>query len=206
MRAKWADSAAAQAHGATLGGDTLAAFAAPSLMVAPWQELDFAKFADADAEREMALLHEVVYAVRNIRGEMKITPGVPASVMLVCPDAAARRVLKANGGFFHTLTNIRTLDIVEQAEPPAFAATGMAKGIVVFVELPEELRGQEMERLRKELARLTGERDRLGGKLSNEGFTSRAPADVVEKERAKLRQMEEEHAQIEGKLAKLTGA
>jgi valyl-tRNA synthetase len=175
-------------------------------MLAPWNGFDASKFIDDDAERHMDLLQEVVYTIRNIRGEMKMGPGTAALVMLVCADDATRAILQEDAAFFGTLTNLSELRILREADPPAFAATGVVRGIVVFVELPSEMRQQEIERLQKEIARTAGDRERLTAKLGNESFTSRAPAQVVEKEREKLRHLEAEGRSLEEKLARIQEA
>jgi valyl-tRNA synthetase len=105
----------------------------------------------------MNVLQQVLYAVRNIRGEMRITPGVAASILLVTPDEAVRKLLNDHANFFTTLTNVKSLSVKETAEAPAFAATAVAAGVTVSVELPEELRGQERDRLQKEVEKLEKE-------------------------------------------------
>jgi valyl-tRNA synthetase len=68
---------------------------------------------------------------------------------------------------------------------------------------PGELRDQERKRLEKERARLAGGIKSIEAKLSNESFTARAPAQVVESERARLAQHSLELGEVESKLAAL---
>ena len=102
--------------------------------------------------------------------------------------------------FGSAMTNIRSLRIKEKADAPKFASTAVAAGVVIYVELPEELRDQEASRLEKEIARLVGERTRLESKLSNESFSSKAPAAVIDKERAKLAAFADEERKLQEKL------
>ncbi len=205
-----ADSAGAPAGvsdtegGRTLGEQSLTALKAPSLIVCRWIDLDAASFAEDDAVRQVTVLQEVLYAIRNIRGEMRIPPGVAAAIVMACPDAAKREILSGHTEFFTTLTNVKSLAVTETAEPPAFAATAVAAGVTVNVELPEELRGQERERLQKEVDRITKDCDRLEGKLNNPNFAAKAPADVILKEKEKLAAQKNELEQLKAKLAALS--
>jgi valyl-tRNA synthetase len=186
-----------------LGARAMLAMESASVMIAPWNDFAPDELIDEEAEQKVGALQQVLYAVRNIRGEMKIQPATAANVLLIAGDGGTRELLEQQSGFLTTMTNIRSLDIQAQAEPPAFAATAVAAGVTIFVELPEEMRAQEATRLEKEIARLTGEQSRLEAKLNNESFTAKAPAAVIEKERAKLDQLATEAQQLEGKLAAL---
>lgn len=187
----------------TLGARSLQALESKSIMISPWVTFDPEQLKDPAAEAQTEILQQVLYAVRNIRGEMRIPPGIAASILLVTSDAGTRDLLVKRGNFFTTLTNIKSLRIKEAAEPPAFAATAVAAGVTIFVELPEELQGQERERLQKEVARLEKECDRLVAKLANSSFTSKAPADVITKEQEKLTAQKNELDQLRAKLGML---
>ena len=187
----------------TLGARCLSAMESASIMISPWLDFDAQKLVDADTEKQWSLMQAVLYAVRNIRGEMRIPPGMGAAITLVSTDPAVRELLEANSGFFTTLTNVKSLKIVEEAAASAFAATAVASGITVSVELPDELRGQEKDRLQKEVVKLEKECERMVGKLANPNFTSKAPADVILKEKEKLAGLNGELAQLKEKLALL---
>ena len=189
----------------SLGAQTIGAFGAANIVVAPWNDPPSAALVDEPAEQAMDLLQELVYTIRNIRGEMKMQPAVSADVLLVAPDPSSRTTLETNAGFFRTLTNIKDLRIAPDAQAPPFAATGSTRGIAVYVELPREMMQQEIERLRKELEQASANRERQEAKLANEAFTAKAPPKVVEKEREKLQQMVEEQARLSEKLARISG-
>ncbi|PKO19528.1 valine--tRNA ligase [candidate division BRC1 bacterium HGW-BRC1-1] len=191
--------------GQTLGAESAKAFSSTFLMTAPWPTFDPQSYIDEAAETQLELLQEVIYTIRNIRGEMKMGPGIAATIRMAAPDQPTLEALRRDTAFFHALTNLKTLemDMEGAVSSPAFAATGMARGVMIYVELPEEMKQQECQRLEKEVARLAGEVTRLGAKLSNESFTAKAPAAVVEKEREKLFTLQEEHDTITKKLALL---
>lgn len=201
MREKWGRGSAPAED--TVGSRALEAFTSASIMIAPWNSFAPAEFLDEEAEASMSLLQEVIYTIRNIRGEMKIPLGVPASVSLIAPDGCARAILERERPFFSTLTNLRALRVEAQAEPPAAASMAVTNGITVYVELPSEMLEQEAARLRKELVRVDAERKSIEKKLSNEGFVSKAPPQVVQKEREKLDRLAQEYEQIDAKLQRL---
>src|SRR5690606_1187588 len=93
-------------HSDTLGSRTLGALESSSIMIAPWVAFDTNLLKDKAAVDQMNVLQQVLYAVRNIRGEMRITPGVAASILLVTPDEAVRKLLNDHANFFTTLTNV----------------------------------------------------------------------------------------------------
>ncbi|MCX7019219.1 MAG: valine--tRNA ligase [bacterium] len=181
----------------------LSAFELPNIIVAPWNRGPTEPLIDQAAEDDMALLQEVIYTIRNIRGEMKIQPGAAANVLLVTPDNETRGVLEAHPDFFKTLTNIRALEITADASAPAVAASGVARGVTVYVELPQEMRQQEIERMKKEIEQTAANRAKQETKLANDAFTSKAPSKVIEKERDRLRQLADAEQRLKEKLASL---
>ncbi|MBX7244052.1 MAG: valine--tRNA ligase [Candidatus Sumerlaeaceae bacterium] len=204
MREKWGGRLGSiTSSGDTLGDRTLRAFEASHLIVAPWNDFAPADLLDEQTESGMDVLQEVIYAIRNIRGEIKIPPGTAANILLVSPDEAKCKFLRTQSGFFRSLTNIGDLRTEMAAEPPANAATATVAGVSIYLEMPSEMREQEVARLEKELSRLATECGRQEGKLSNEAFVGKAPAAVVDKEREKLRKLGEELAQVQEKLAKI---
>lgn len=198
-----AEAGEAPATADTLGQSTLQALQSPSIMLAPWVDFAAEGYVDARQADELAQLQEIIYAIRNIRGEMRMQPGTAANILLVCPEESRCEFLRGHHRFFATLTNLKNLTVQTKAEPPAFSATAVAAGVTVFVELPEEMRAQERDRLQKEVDRLNKEAERLEAKLSNANFTAKAPAEVILKEKEKLAGLRNEQTQLKEKLAAL---
>ncbi|WP_347232898.1 hypothetical protein [Pseudomonas aeruginosa] len=92
------------------------------------------------------------------------------------------------------LESIRVLEAGEEAPMSATALVGDMEVLVPMAGLIDK--SAELGRLDKEIQRLEGEVKRVGGKLSNEGFVAKAPADVIEKERAKLAEAEQALAKL----------
>ena len=130
-----------------------------------------AELEDAEAQRVLERTRLAVSAVRSFRAESKVNGELEGRV----PEGVDLEV-------FSALTGVRTVEDLDGS----FNATLPAGDVVVEVALSEELRREEIERLRKEISRVEGEVRRAEGKLSNERFVERAPSAVVANEREKL--------------------
>lgn len=208
MHQRWG-STAEGLGGTTLGAKMLESLSRESIMVAPWNhfsEQEAGAWVDTEAAACVELLQDIVYAIRNIRGEMKVPPATATAVHLVAPELETREILQRHADFIRRLVNVRSLDVHAALTPAASSATAVAGPVVVHVELPEEMVAAEIARLEKELARLGELVENQRAKLANETFVSRAPAAVVAKEKSKLEQLELEREQYEQKLRHLKEA
>ena len=135
---------------------------------------------DAAADARMALLKEIVVACRALRGEMKLSPAqrVP---LIAAGDAALLADLRR---YLLPLAKLSEVRIVDEL-PASDAPTGVAGGCKLMLHIEVDP-AAERERLGREIARLEGEVAKATAKLGNEGFVARAPAAVVEQERARL--------------------
>jgi valyl-tRNA synthetase len=130
-----------------------------------------AELEDAEAQRVLERTRLAVSAVRSFRAESKVDGELEGRA----PEGVDLEV-------FSALTGVRTVEDLDGS----FKATLLAGDVVVEVALSEELRREEIERLRNEISRVEGEVRRAEGKLSNERFVERAPSAVVASEREKL--------------------
>ena len=158
---------------------------AASLMAADWPTA--VGRVDDDARDRFAVVQGLVREVHRFRSQLRIAPSVRIELDVVAEDARARDVLAAHGGLVVALAGLGRLDVVERLPEgdqrssivfPAGRASVPLAG-VIDVEA-------EAARLADERDRAVGEVARLEGKLANEGFVTRAPADVVAKERERL--------------------
>ncbi len=155
-----------------------------SIMVASYPRVAAAAVA-SDAEREMTVLVQVITAVRNIRGEMRVAPGATLDVRLR-PAPEHTEVLGGHRALVEALARCRlTLD------PRATRPSGSALAVVGRSELYVMLAGVvdfagERVRLDKEIRRATEQIAFFEAKLGRPDFVERAPAEVVTKERERL--------------------
>ncbi len=152
---------------------------------------------DAQAEGDIEWLKSVMLAVRNIRAEMNIGPGKPIPLYLANSSAEDRRRLQVNETTLSKLARLESISTLGAGQEAPMSATALVGDLQVLVPMAGLIdTTAELARLDKEIARLQGEIKRVAGKLGNEGFVAKAPADVIEKERAKQAEYEQALAQF----------
>jgi valyl-tRNA synthetase len=155
-----------------------------SIMTAPFPKAD-STLADPQAEEEMALIMEVTTAIRNIRGEMNISPAAQMKAMIYGPERLLSLIDK-HGRYIEDLARLSQLALRQTGKRPRLAASAVVHDLEIFLPLEAVLDFQEeSRRLQKEIGKLEPELARTKRKLANEDFLGRAPAEVVAKEREK---------------------
>ena len=170
-----------------------------SIMIAPYPRASEAGV-DVMAEREMALLMQAVTTIRNIRGEMRISPAQTLDAT-VKAAAADERLLREHATLIGTLARARVV-IEPQASRPRSSALGVAGQSEVYVHLEGLVDlAAERQRLEKEIKRVGEAIAFTRGKLARPDFTERAPAEIVDREREKLGEQEALHAKLVASLS-----
>ena len=172
-----------------------------SVMTAPWPTGEDVWLNEAD-EAAMAAIMEVIKAVRNMRAEVNAAPGKKSEAILHVSDAAQQAVFAANDGYLRALADAEPVTILSAtAKKPENAMTAVAGGVEIYLPLKDLIDVEkETARLAKDLEGLTKEIARTEGKLANEKFVAKAPAEVVAKEREKLQSYEEKKRVVEERL------
>ncbi len=156
-----------------------------SLVVAPWP-LPREEHRDERAEDEMAVLQEVITCLRRLRSEMGVRPNVELEAVAVPLHEWRRELLQEHAVYVTSQARLSSLRLLGEVDDPAAYARGVAAGVEVFIPLKGEAFSEEVERIRREIARLEEEASRFQAKLSNDQFLAKAPPDVIRKERKKL--------------------
>ncbi len=188
-------------------GDMQDALKTDSLVIAPWLSVDErVDIITPAAENRMNLIQNLIRTARNIRGEMNVPPGEEVDLKIFAPTTESVATLEAHRNYFETLLRLGSFTIQQGAagKEKGFHSVGVEGDIVVAVKLPESLREREIERLQKEIDKLETEQKAVQKKLSNENFISKAPADVVEKEKKRLQRVQTELEKIREKMVELT--
>jgi len=174
-----------------------------SIMVSEFPAPDEAA-SDPDAEREMALIMEVITRIRNIRGEMNIAPSQKLKATLAVPADDMQATLEKGRVYVMNLANLESLTITGETTEPKGAATAVAGPVQVYVFLAGviDIAGEE-SRLQKELARVGKDLAFVSRKLANPEFLAKAAESVVGKERARARELGEKQAALEAARKRL---
>jgi valyl-tRNA synthetase len=151
-------------------------------MVAAWPAPDPA-MADEDAERGFAILQDLVTEVRKFRSQNNIAPSARFELVVASSE---RALLTEQAELVASLAGLSALVVVDELEERSGTSTIVFGAGQAQVELTGliDVEG-ELDRLRKELAKAEGDLQRVEGKLANASFVDRAPAEVVDRERAK---------------------
>ncbi|THG79771.1 valine--tRNA ligase [Pseudomonas sp. A-1] len=175
----------------------------PTLMLQPWPVANEARI-DAAAEADIAWVKDFMLGVRQIRGEMKISMAKRIDVVLANASDEDQRRLAAFEPLIAKLAKLESVRVLAASEEAPLAATALVGDMQVLVPMAGLIdKDAELARLDKELARLEGEVKRVGGKLANEGFVAKAPAEVLDKERAKLAEAEQALAKLAEQRARI---
>jgi valyl-tRNA synthetase len=176
-----------------------------SITTASWPVVDPA-LSDEKASSEMKLLVEIIRSVRNIRAEVNTPLSKKIKMMLKAKDESVLAVLENNRSYIERFCNPEELVIAVDIDAPEKAMTAVVTGAEIILPLAGLINlDEERARLTKELERLNKEVERVQKKLSNEGFMKKAPAKVIEEERAKEKDYLEKRAAVEERLNELKG-
>jgi valyl-tRNA synthetase len=176
---------------------------APELLItAPWPAAE-EKLLDSTIETRFARFQQVLGAVNEIRNRQNIAMKIAIEFTIRCDPHTAELLLPMAANF-KKMTNAGLTDAGAHVTAPATNATSSLPGLEIFVDM-RDLIDEEAEkvRLQKEEQKLLEHIRAKEGKLSNESFTSRAPAEVVAKERESLRQLKEQLSAIQLALEEL---
>ncbi len=134
---------------------------------------------DAVAETEMAIMQDLIEAVRNLRAELKIEPKQKVAIEIFA-DGDIRSLIERNRNAVERLANVEGITFVESSLSKAAGARSTARFDVRVLYERKIDAAAERDRLSKDLARLTQELTRATAQLSNDAFLAKAPAHVVE--------------------------
>ena len=169
---------------------------ADSIMLSAYPQADKEKIVQTAFDK-MAALKDLVEEVRKLRGEMGIAPNVKAP-LFVEGSAELEGLLKYLPSLTR-LTEAKLVDNLPEAEDAPVAVCNGAR-LMLKVEIDK---AAETARLSKEAEKLQKALDKLNAKLSKPGYTEKAPAHLVEKDKADLAELEDKMAKVQTQLAKL---
>ena len=168
-----------------------------SIVIADYPQTDTAQISE-QTEADMEWLQQLIASVRNIRGEMKLGNAVRLPVLLQNISADEDERLSRIKNQFKALAKVESLEIVKEGDEVPLSSSSMVGQLRVLVPMKGLIDPTaELARLGKSYDKLKGQAEGISRKLGNEGFVSKAPAEVVDAEKAKL-------AELEGQLTAMT--
>lgn len=181
--------------------ETVRALASQSCMVAPFPKVIRASDINLEIEQTFDLVDAVVYALRNIRGEMKLPPGTSTDVHIVGHASDTQfQMIQNNVNIISALVRTGTINCHQEEPKIGMCCTGLVNSMRIMVPIPEEWIEKEKARLNKEKDRLDKVVQKFRQQLSNPEFIEKAPEPLIEKQSGLLRQAEKELEEVTNKL------
>jgi len=159
---------------------------------------------DNFAEAQMEWLMKVIQSVRQIKGEMNISPARKVPVLISNLTSEQKAILEENIDtiiFLAKADNVRVVEYGEKAPESAIKLAGEVKILVPIADLIDKQ--EELMRLQKEITNINNEMVLRKNKLKNDQFISNAPAEIVEKERSKLSNAESALMELQQQMSKI---
>jgi valyl-tRNA synthetase len=152
---------------------------------------------DSDSMADLEWVKQFILAIRNIRGEMDISPNTPLNVLLKNVSSEDQRRLDENKAFLASLAKLESFTALSDGEQAPASATAMVGSLEVLIPMAGLIDvAAEVARLNKQLEKLEKELGRVTGKLNNEKFVSKAPEAVLNKEKAIFAELSEAKAKL----------
>ena len=174
-----------------------------TIMLQPYPIADSQQI-DENALQDIDWLKKVIVGVRNIRGEMNISPATALNVFFTRGDDNDQRRIDENHQFLSKLANLASITWLDDPSKAPLSATALAGELEILVPMAGLIDiSAELARLDREIDKISLEAKKLSGKLGNEKFVSNAPTEVVAKERQKLTDFESSLSQLQQKRSSI---
>lgn len=156
---------------------------------------------DESAEAHFEMVKNVITALRTIRSENNIPPDKQGAATIIPIDSSAESVLVSQSKIISQFAKLSSVEVNRNASKPSLAGSAVVMGTAVYLSLEGLIDiNVEIERLTKEISRVSGLITGTKARLENESFVSRAPQDVIAKEREKLQGLMENLDKLEKNL------
>ncbi len=175
-----------------------------SITVTPFPRPETEKI-DVSAESTMETIMQTVTAIRNLRSEMNIAPGAKPFVDVLCHRPCIKEILDTHHAMICTLAGLTSLNIYDSCVRPQGAVAAVIDGAEIFLPLAGLIDfAEEKGRLEKEMQKVVADLTVVNKKLANRDFLTRAPRDIVEKEKARAQSLKEKELRIKENLERIT--
>ncbi len=156
---------------------------------------------NVQAEADIEWVKSFVVGIRNIRGEMDIAPSKKLPVLLTNASESDLRRINQTSEYLTLLAKLESIEVLAEAQKAPASATALVGEMQIMIPMAGLIdKDAEIARLNKAADKLEAEIKRTQGKLGNESFVSKAPAAVIDKEKAKLADAEMQIAKIQAQI------
>ena len=172
-----------------------------SIILESWPKAEEDRI-DEKAIKDMELVREVIYRIRNLRAEMGIPQNTRAKVLIKGESSA----LRENQDYILRLASLSLIEMGEDMAKPPLSATAVTGGLEIHLPLGDLIDLEaEKARLAKELKKIEEDLSRIQTKLANEAFRAKAPKEVVEKQEEVASKIREKRTKLKENLEILKG-
>ena len=163
---------------------------AETIMLQPYPVVSDEQIDEA-AFNSLEWLKQVIIAIRNIRGEMNISPNKEIPLLLQKGNNTDRSNIEDNQRFLMKLAKLTDIQWLDNDVTPPASATAVVNDLELHIPMADLIdKDAELQRLSKELQKIEKQLQASQAKLANENYTAKAPADVVAQERQRVADME----------------
>ena len=174
-----------------------------SVMIAPWPKKNKSHINDR-AEKNMQKIMSIIKTIRNIKSDMNIPYGKEIELFLNIDDDSQLNLINGNLYYIRSLIKTKSVTIDKHINKPEFSATGVLKGIEIFIPLKGIIDiDEETKRLEKRLKKTLNELSIASKKLNNRDFLKKAPEDVIKKEKKKANELKNIQERLQSNLENL---
>lgn len=182
--------------------DLLKALLSPACIVAPYPAVLDESHISSEIETNFEQMLQLVYAVRNIRAEMQLSPSEKTKLLFIGPKHHAdwKTAYKHQAMLLALTPTSDILFLDSEKDLPTFGASALVGHLKLTIPIPDSFRAKEKARLEKEIAKLEKQKDANLAKLGNPDFCEKAPPALVQNLKETLAQIEKQIASMEEKL------
>ncbi|MGB2783555.1 MAG: class I tRNA ligase family protein, partial [Atribacterota bacterium] len=171
-----------------------------SIMVSPWPEYK-EEYNSKNAENKMDKIMSIIKTIRNIKSDMNIPYNTKIDLHLNINQEDKLELIKENTYYIEAMIKTKSLEVGKGIKKPEYSAAGVLEGIEIFIPLKDIINiEEEIARLEKKLTKINNELNLIFKKINNNDFLSRAPEDIVKKERDKADDLRDIKERLENNL------
>jgi len=173
------------------------------IIVSQWPDFESTLVFEEDANYTV-IFKEIIYKIRNIRGEMNIPPDKKASVVFKTTNNLMKKIIETESVHIQALAKVESITLDAVYQPDKTDASAVMQDLEIFMPLSGLIDVEkETARLEKEISKIKADLEKVVAKLTSESFTGKAPIEIIEKEKGKQREYLEILGKLEESLSKI---